>query len=246
MRSGHRGRSSRLEGPHIIAMGGVPADPENALLDRYVLAQARRSNPAVCFIATASGDAASNLERLYARFATLRCKPTHLPLFGRTPDMARLLSAQDVIYVWGGNTKSMLAVWREWGLPRLLRKAWRSGTVLAGISAGALCWFDSGVTDSWADRHRGLSALGFLPGACCPHYDGEAERRPVLHRLVASRALPKAIAIDDGAAAHFVGRRLLRVVSAQAHGGAYEVRRVGSRAVETALPVARLPRARHR
>ena len=246
MRSGRQGLSKRVKGQQIIAIGGVPADPENALLDRYVLAQARRPNPAVCFIATASGDAASNIERFYARFAAFRCRPTHLPLFGRTPDLNRLLPAQDVIYVWGGNTKSMLAVWREWGIPQILRKAWKSGTVLAGISAGAICWFEAGVTDSWAGRYAGLPALGFLPGTFCPHYDGETERRAALHRLVASRELPKAVAVDIGAAAHFVGRRLARVVSAQATGGGYEVRRVGGSAIETALPVARLSRARRK
>ena len=244
MRSGRHDRSRPAKGRQIIAIGGVPSDPDNALLDRYVLAQARRTNPAVCFIATASGDAASNIERFYARFATLRCRPTHLPLFGRTPDLNALLPAQDVIYVWGGNTKSMLAVWREWELPRLLRKAWTSGTVLAGISAGAICWFEACITDSWAGRYAGLPALGFLPGTCCAHYDGGTERRDALHRLVASREVPKAVAVDIGAAAHFVGRKLVRVVSAQASGGAYEVRCRGTRAIETALPVTRLPRAR--
>jgi dipeptidase E len=230
--------------PQVIAIGGVPMGPGNALLDRYVLAQARRRNPSVCFIATASGDADSYVARFYATFATYRCKPTHLPLFGRTPDLERILPAQDVIYVGGGNTKSLLAVWRDWGLPQLLRKAWTSGTVLAGVSAGAICWFEAGVTDSWSGRLAGLSLLGFLPGTCCPHFDSEAERRPALHRLVATRAVPKALALDDGAAAHFVNRRLARVVSAQPTGGGYEVRRVGSRAVETELPVVRLAQSR--
>jgi dipeptidase E len=231
--------------PQIIAIGGVPMGSGNTLLDRYVLAQARRRNPSVCFVSTASGDADSYIARFYATFATYRCRSTHLPLFGRTPDLKRMLAVQDVIYVGGGNTKSMLAVWRDWGLPQLLRKAWASGTVLAGVSAGAICWFEAGVTDSWSGRLAGLPLLGFLPGTCCPHFDSEAERRPVLQRLVATRAVPKALALDDGAAAHFVGRRLARIVSAQPTGGGYEVRRVGSRAVETELPVVRLSQNRH-
>ena len=228
----------------IIAIGGVPMEPENALLVRYLLGQARRRNPSVCFIATASGDADANITRFYATFAAHRCKPTHLPLFGRTPDVKALLPVQDIIYVGGGNTKSMLAVWREWGLRQLLRKAWISGTVLAGVSAGAICWFEAGVTDSWSGRLAELPCLRFLPGMCCPHFDSEAERRPTLHRLVARGAVPEALAVDDGAAAHFVGRRLARVVSARATGGAYDVRRAGRRAVETALPVVRLSKGR--
>jgi peptidase E len=224
----------------IIAIGGVPPGPNDSLLDRYVLRQARRRNPSVCFIATASGDADTHIARFYAVFKNYACKPAHLPLFGRTPDLEQVISSQDVIYVGGGNTKSMLAVWRDWGLPRLLRRAWSSGTVLAGVSAGAICWFKAGVTDSWSGRLAGLPLLGFLPGTCCPHFDSEAERRPALHRLVAAGAVPKALALDDGAAAHFVDRRLMRVVSAQQSAGGYEVRRVASRAVETALPVVRL------
>src|SRR5712675_6488 len=99
------------------------------------------------------------IAKFYAAFAGCRCRPTHLPLFSRTPDLKRALLPQDVIYVGGGNTKSMLAVWQEWGLPQLLRKAWSAGTVLAGFSAGAICWFKTGLTDSWGDRLAALPCL---------------------------------------------------------------------------------------
>jgi dipeptidase E len=232
--------------PQIIAIGGggFSIEPENAALDRYVLSQARRSNPAVCFLATASGDADEYIARFYAAFSKYRCRPSHVPLFARTPDLEKVLSAQDVICVGGGNTKSMLAVWRDWQLPALLRRAWSAGTVLAGVSAGAICWFEYGVTDSWAERLAGLPCLGILPGTCCPHYDGEAERRPALQRLVAQRAVPAALALDDGAAAHFVGRKLVRVVSSRTHARAYRVQRIGSRSVETPLAAANLSRQR--
>jgi peptidase E len=134
----------------------------------------------------------------------------------------------------------MLAVWREWRMPALLRRAWRSGVVLAGVSAGAICWFDAGLTDSWAGRYAALPCLGFLPGTCCPHYDGEPERRPALHRLVARGSVPKALCLDDGAAAHFVGRRLVHVVTSRPAARAYVVRRAGTRAIEAALPRVRL------
>ena len=95
--------------------------------------------------------------------------------------------SQDAIFVGGGNTKSMLAVWREWGLTGVLEEAYESGIVLGGQSAGAICWFEQGVTDSWADRLRPLECMGLLPGSCCPHYDGEVERRPAYHALMQQR-----------------------------------------------------------
>jgi peptidase E len=157
-------------------------------------------------------------------------------LFDRTPDLKRTLLAQHVIYVGGGNTKSMLAVWREWGLPAILKQAWRSGVVLAGVSAGAICWFQMGVTDSWADRLAPLPCLGFLRGTCCPHYDGEPERRPALQALVAAGEVPKALALDDGAAAHFVGTRLARIVSSRPQARGYVVARVRGVAMEKDVP----------
>ena len=215
-------------------------EPDNPALDLYVLAQTRKRRPSVCFLATATGDADGYIERFYAAFKVHRCRPSHVPLFRRTPDLKQALLTQDIIYVGGGNTKSMLAVWRDWDLPRLLRRAWRSGTVLAGISAGAICWFRMGVTDSWGNGLTGMACLGLLPGTCCPHYDGEPERRPALHRLVASGAVPAALALDDGVAAHFIERKLSRIVSSRPEALGYEVRREASRVVEVELPVVRL------
>ena len=230
--------------PQIIAMGGgsFTVEPENPRLERYVLAQTRKRNPKICFLGTATGDADTYVARFYESFTKLGCRPTHIPLFARTPDLRKALLSQDVIYVGGGNTKSMLAVWREWGIPAILREAWRRGIVLTGVSAGAICWFRTGVTDSWAHRLAALPGLGFLPGTCCPHYDGEKERRPAAHRLVAARHVSTTLALDDGAAAHFVGRTLVRVVSARPMARGYEVRRKGAAAVERSLPTTRLTR----
>ena len=222
----------------IIAIGGggFASEPENPALELYLLAQARRKNPSVCFVGTATGDAANYVAKFYAAFSKHSCQPTHLPFFERTPRLEETILAQDVIYVGGGNTKSMLGVWREWRLPKLLRQAWNQGTVLAGISAGAICWFEMGVTDSWAERLAALRCLGWLPGACCPHYDSEAERRPTTREMVSRGILPETPALEDGAAAHFVGSKLLRIVTSRANAGAYRVRREGRRFVETPLP----------
>jgi peptidase E len=222
---------------HIVAMGGggFSMEPDNPALDVFTLDRARRANPTVCFLATASGDADSYINSFYTAFRRLPCRPTHVPLFARTPDLDTVLLEQDVIYVGGGNTKSMLAVWREWEIPALLRRAWESGTVLAGISAGAICWFETGVTDSWGSGLYPLPCLGFLSGACCPHYDGEAERRLALHRLVEAGTIASALALDDGAAAHFVNGRLANIVSSRPHARAYRVERVNRLVVETVL-----------
>ena len=210
----------------IIALGGggFAANPDNLVLDRYILAQARASEPRVVFVPTASGDADSYIVRFYAAYLGLPCRPSHVSFFRRTPDLRSYLLAQDVIYVGGGNTKSMLAVWREWGLPELLREAWEAGIVLAGISAGAICWFAQGITDSFADQLRVLDCLGFLPGSCCPHYRDEVERRPAYHRLLRNGEIAPGWAIDDGAALHFVNGEVHRAVSARHGSTAYRVR----------------------
>jgi len=223
----------------IIALGGggFSMEPENLTLDRYVLAQARPPEPAIAFVSTASGDADSYLVRFYTAFAGLPCRPSHLPLFRRTPDLRAYLLAQDVIYVGGGNTKSMLAVWREWGLPELLREAWYSGIILAGISAGAICWFEQGVTDAFAGELRPLPCLGFLPGSCCPHYDGEAARRPTYHQLLLNGEITPGYAIDDGAALYFVNTDVHGVVASRRGATAYRVQMRNGAVHEEPLPV---------
>ena len=210
-------------------------EPDNPALDQFVLSLARSARPSVCFLATASGDALSYIDSFYDAFRQLPCRPTHIPLFARTPDLKTVLLEQDVIYVGGGNTKSMLAVWREWEIPELLRRAWQSGTVLAGISAGAICWFETGLTDSSGTGLYPLSGLGILSGACCPHYDGEPERRPALRRLVEHGTIPSALALDDGAAAHFVNGELANIVSSRPHARAYRVERLDGQVHETVL-----------
>ncbi len=216
-------------------------EPDNLTLDRYILAQARVSEPAVAFVPTASDDADANIVRFDTAFSGLPCRPSHLALFRRTPDLRSYLLAQHVIYVGGGNTKSMLAVWREWGLPELLREAWASGIVLAGISAGAICWFEHGVTDSFAGQLRALDGLGFLPGSCCPHYDGEVERRPAYHQLLLNGEIAPGFALDDGAAIHFIDTEVHRVVASRRGAKAYRVRATHSAVQEEPMAVDYLP-----
>ncbi len=223
----------------IIAMGGggFSMETDNSRLDRYVLAQAAAAHPKVCFLAQASGDSASYIDKFYDAFAAFDCIPAHLSLFNpHTADISGFLAEQDVIYVGGGNTKSMLALWREWGLDTILRHAAQNGAVLAGLSAGAICWFENGLTDSIPGPLSALRCLGYLPGSCSPHYDGEAERRPAYQKMIATGALAAGYAFDDGAAGHFVDGALKGVVSSRPSAKGYYVERVNDTARETVLP----------
>jgi peptidase E len=205
--------------------GGFSMEPENPLLDEFVLSLARRERPRVCFVATASGDADGYILAFYRAFAALDCVPAELRFFERSvADLRSFVLAQDVIYVGGGSTANLLAVWRVHGLDRLLEEAWREGVVLCGISAGMNCWFASSVTDSFGPDLAPLDdGLALLPGSACPHYDGEAQRRPTFRRLVDAGELAPGWAADDGAALVFSGTELAEVVSSRPEAAAYRV-----------------------
>lgn len=223
----------------IIAMGGggFSMEPENLTLDRYVLAQAPTAEPRVSFLPTASGDADAYALRFYSAFSGLPCRPSHLMFFRRTPDLKEHVLSQDVLYVGGGNTKSMLGVWREYGLPEILREAWEAGVVLAGLSAGAICWFEQGLTDSFEGELRPLQCLGLLKGSACPHYDGDPVRRPTYHSLVRTGVLLPGLALDDGAAVHFVDNEIQGVVASRLGATVYRVERRNGAVQEDPLPV---------
>ena len=224
----------------IIAMGGggFSMEPTNPLLDQYVLDQTRKRRPRVCFFPHATDDAVRYSHNFFQAFTKLECAPSVLSLFQTPPmpDMADFLLSQDAIYVGGGNTKSMLALWREWGLDAILRQCYEQGVVLAGISAGANCWFDAFITDSATpDLSAMHNGLGFIPGSFCPHYDGEVNRRPTYQRLIADGEVADGIACDDGAAAHFVDGTLHRIVSSRAKARGYQLRNQNGVADERVL-----------
>jgi peptidase E len=232
---------------HIVALGGggFAMEPENPLLDDFILNLSGKRRPKVCFIPTASGDSDTVVVRFYRCFDSARCTPSHLSLFGgRLPDLTKFLCGQDVIYVSGGNTANMLAVWRVQAMDKALAAARRKGVVLCGVSAGGMCWFEGGITDSFGSTLSPLrDGLGFLKGAFCPHYDGEAERRLALHREVRRSFLPT-LAADDGVGLHFVGTRFVEPVSSRPQARAYRVQLVNGKAVETPIPPRYLGTAR--
>lgn len=234
---------------HILAIGGaaLPENLDNLLLIDYFLKLTRKKKkPRVCFIGAAHGDADTGRLRFYAGFSRFDCKPNHLPLFARTPrELESFVMEHDAIYVGGGNTRSMLAVWREWSLDVYLRKAYERGIVLGGASAGSICWFEQGVTDSVAGPLTAMDCLGFLPGSNCPHYDSEPLRRPTYRKMVGGGKILEGVAADDGAALHYVNGKLAGAVSSRPKAHAYRLTRSDrhkGRAIEKRLPTRYLGR----
>jgi len=203
----------------IVAMGGGGFVGEHdGRMHRYILSLATSARPKICFVATGKGDNPECIAAYYGAFRTLACQPTHLALFNRdVADLRAFLLAQEIIFVWGGNTASMLAVWRAHGVDQIIREAAAQGVVLAGACAGALAWFEAGVTDSFSGLSPLRDGLGLLSGSLCPYYDGDPKRRPTYHGLVASGQLVSGIAADVGVAIRYHEGRLTDVV-AQAEG----------------------------
>jgi dipeptidase E len=227
---------------HIVAIGGggLALNAGDRLLDDFVLSLTGRDRPRVAFLPTAGGDSATYPGAFYDAFAD-RTRPTWLPLFNRRPDRPpELLLEQDAIWVGGGNTLNMLAIWRIHGVDRILREAWDRGIVLAGVSAGAICWFSHGVTDSFGPELSALEGgLGLIEGSFCPHYDGEPMRRPRYAELLRD-GLPAGWAADDGAAIHFADTEVAAAVSARPGACAYRVELRDGEVVETPLDTRRL------
>jgi peptidase E len=211
--------------------GGFMADRASPL-DGFMLSLSPAARPRVCFLPTPGGDSDRAIAAFFEAFSARDCEPSCLRLFGIPDRPAEHLAKQDVVYVSGGNTANALAVWRLHGVDVALREAWQRGAVLGGVSAGANCWFEACVTDSFDAALDPLDdGLGLVPGSFCPHYDGEERRRPVYRALVED-GFASGYAADDGVAFHFVGTELREVVASQADARGYRVER-GS---ETPIP----------
>ena len=223
----------------IVAIGGCTLDtpsPDTSLF-HYLVDLTGKPHPEVCYVPTANGEKEANMRAAERAFGALGCTIRHLTFFNPpVADLRSYLLACDLIYVGGGNTRSMLALWREWGVDAILREAWERGVVLAGSSAGAICWFEQGITDSIPGQLTPLTCLGFLRGSDCPHFDSEIERRPTFHRLLTEQAISPGYAADDHAALVFAGERLARIVASVPTARAYHLTRDESgAAIETPL-----------
>ena len=200
---------------NIVAIGGggFGRSLGSLEIEKYIISLVNKRNPRICFIPTASGDNDLYKLNFYRAFSKLNCVTSHIDFFSRTENLEEIVLTQDIIYVGGGNTKSMLAVWKEWKLDALLHKAYLKGTILCGVSAGSICWYEKGVTDSWASNLSILDCLSFLKGNNCPHYDGEKDRRPSVHNFIKDGKIDSCYASDDGAALHFINGELYKSVS---------------------------------
>jgi dipeptidase E len=226
-------------GRTILAMGGggFTMEPANPALDDFVLTLGASREPKVLFLPTASGDPNAQISAFRATFGDRACRPVHLSLFRleQQPwDLRELILSQDVVYVGGGSMRNLLAIWREHVIDAVLREAWEAGVVLAGLSAGAMCWFQNGITRS-AGRPAPAAGLGFLPGSMTVHCDGDPSRLPVFLDAIARGVLPDGYAVDDGVGLLFDGDQLVRVVSSRPAARAYRVQRSGHGAIKTVI-----------
>ena len=212
----------------IVAMGGYPEERLRA----YVLGLVQKERPRLMYVGTAQMEDPRATLGVFESFRG-RAELSQLEFRPWPPsDLRASTLGQDLILVGGGNTANMLAVWRAHGFDDVLREAWAEGVVLTGWSAGAICWFEAGVTDSFGPQLEGMrDGLGFLSGSACPHYDGEKLRRPRYTELVRG-GFPGGIAIDDDVAVRFDGTELTEVVTSRGGAAAYRVTSSGEERLE--------------
>lgn len=208
----------------IIALGGggFAMEPDNTFLDDYILSQSNKETPKICFIGTASGDSENYRDRFYECYKSKKCIPSHLSLFkGDTKHIREFILNQDIIFVGGGNTRNMLVLWKEWDLIEILTEAYNKGIILSGMSAGAICWFEQGLTDSIPNELHPLKCLGILKGSYCPHFDGESERQDIYISNIKNNQMKSGFGVEDGVALHFVNEELINTVSSRVESKAF-------------------------
>ena len=218
-----------------IGGGGFGRNKSSNLIENYILKLAKKDRPRICFLPTATGDNDSYIVRFYSFFSNLNCIPTHIEFFKRTIDIHNHINNQDIVFVGGGNTKSMLAIWENWGMSELLKNAYNNGVIMSGVSAGAICWFTSGITDSWDNELRILPCLDFIRGTCCPHYDEEPYRIPYVKKILLEKEITNCISIEGGAAMHFVDGKPYKNVSFTNNKNSYNVFLNKNKIVENAF-----------
>ena len=189
---------------NIVAIGGggFGRSLGSLEIEKYIISLINKKRPKICFIPTASGDSSLYKLNFYRAFSKLDCITSHIDFLSRTENLEDKVFAQDIIYVGGGNRKSMLAVWKEWNLYEILQNAYEKGIVLSGVSAGAICWFDKGITDSYAEELTIIDCLGIVGGIACPHFDEEKEREPYVNDVINREIIKSCICIEGNCALH--------------------------------------------
>ena len=194
------------------------------------------------FIPTASGDSDAKIVEFYSVFNQLPCTVHHLMLFNvpKKMNIEEYILSHDIIFIGGGNTYNLMLIWQAWGIDAILRKAWEQGKIMVGSSAGSLCWFEQGITDSLPEGLTVMSCMGFLPMSNCPHYNDEATRRPAYHRALAAGELKEGIAQDQFVGLHFRGTELYKAITNKVNQSAYAVSYDGEKVVETVIVTEKL------
>ena len=193
-----------MHSKNIVAIGGggFGRSLGSLEIEKYIISLISKKRPKICFIPTASGDNSLYKLNFYRAFSKLDCITSHIDFFSRTENLEEKVLTQDIIYVGGGNTKSMLAVWKEWNLHHILRDAYEKGIVMSGVSAGAICWFEKGITDSFAEKLNIIDCLGLVEGISCPHFDEEKEREPYVNGVIQREIIESCICIEGNCALH--------------------------------------------
>tara|TARA_Y100001968_G_scaffold275918_1_gene269920 strand:- start:1211 stop:1903 length:693 start_codon:yes stop_codon:yes gene_type:complete len=219
---------------HIIAIGGggFGRKESSFLIEKYILSISDKVNPRICFLPTATGDNDSYIVRFYSVFNQLDCIPSHIEFFKRTIDISDHIMKQDIVFVGGGNTKSMIAVWIEWGMNNILKEAYNNGIIMSGVSAGAICWFTRGITDSWDNQLQIIPCLNLINGTCCPHYDEEPSRIPYVNKILTENKVSNCISIEGGSAMHFINGNPFQNVSFNNNKNSYNVYYEGNKIIQ--------------
>ena len=222
---------------NVIAVGGggFGRSLGDLRIEKYIVSTSNKKSPKVCFIPTASGD--NNIYKLnfYRAFSKLNCITSHIDFFSRTEDLRKNILNQDIIYVGGGNTKSMLAVWRDWDLDDILKQAYENGIIMSGVSAGAICWFESGITDSYYEDLKILKCLGFIKGIACPHFDEEREREPFVNISIEEGLIDSCFCIEGNCALHVTNENKFRSINFAENKACYEIRKKNNKILKKIL-----------
>lgn len=198
-------------------------EPENGLLDKYILNLVPSERPKICFLGTASSDGQEYRDMFYNFFGKKNCEPTHLALTDPPRNIESFIMKQDIIHVGGGNTSLIMQAWKEHGVDKIMKKAWNSGIILTGMSAGAICWFNDGITNPEPGVLTRLPCLGLLKGSFCPHYDERAELRHAYKKLILEKTIGEGYGAEDGVALHFVDNNLIKIVTSRPGASAFRV-----------------------
>ncbi|ASP38360.1 peptidase E [Bacterioplanes sanyensis] len=194
----------------VLGGGGWMMGETPSALDEYILQLSGKENPKVCYVPTATGDSDRIIERFYD--AKLSRQLSHFPLFKPHLNWREHLFEQDIIYVGGGNTRSMLAIWREWGVDDMLRRCYERGIILCGMSAGAICWFEHGITDSNPEAYSVIAGLGLLSGLAAAHFNQQDEKYRLFEQFSREHPDTRCIGLSDYAAVHFINGKPYRQI----------------------------------